>query len=489
VKKLTSATKSEKLKSLLTTLFVLIVGTLLTFKPPLDPDFGWHYKYGEYAIKNSQLLKTNIFSYVTEGHPWTNNYWIAEIVLYLMYSGTSFILPALVLSFVFNLVLLYIIRTFTKTKEGLWVTMITVSSYMGMYLIVSRPLYFSSIFMLLLIYLLLEKPRGHVAIPLLIFIWVNTHADFMLGLFIIGLYTLEKLLKLYKDKELTFNNITRVLVLPVSSFLVTFINPYGIKLWLTLFEEILVSSSNIIAEWHPINTGKNLEEFLQYTVLMLVGGFCLAATFIHRKKYKIWYPVTILVFFILANKSIYFFRVFLLIATPVAASFWGSFINQIKTNIKNQDILKATKIMGKILGFMVMLMLLALILEQMPQAYNLKTLDMAGEYPREAVEYIKANPDEFEGNMFNTYEWGGYLIWRLPKHKTFIDGRIVAYRPIVMKYIESFENKDAFFEMLREHNISWILIKEDSAHAKHIVADPEFDILIKNETTVLAKVR
>jgi hypothetical protein len=43
-------------------------------------------------------------------------------------------------------------------------------------------------------------------------------------------------------------------------------------------------------------------------------------------------------------------------------------------------------------------------------------------YPAGAVDFLKAN--KIHGNMFNPYDWGGYLIWSLyPDYKVFIDGR------------------------------------------------------------------
>jgi len=43
-------------------------------------------------------------------------------------------------------------------------------------------------------------------------------------------------------------------------------------------------------------------------------------------------------------------------------------------------------------------------------------------YPSGAVRFIQRNKPS--GNMFNPYNWGGYLIWHLyPEYKVFIDGR------------------------------------------------------------------
>ena len=42
-----------------------------------------------------------------------------------------------------------------------------------------------------------------------------------------------------------------------------------------------------------------------------------------------------------------------------------------------------------------------------------------------AVEFIRQS--HLEGRMLNDYTWGGYLIWALPEHKVFVDGRSDIY--------------------------------------------------------------
>ena len=47
-------------------------------------------------------------------------------------------------------------------------------------------------------------------------------------------------------------------------------------------------------------------------------------------------------------------------------------------------------------------------------------------YPKEAVVFLKEN--DVCGRLFNDYGWGGYLIWKLPSEKLFIDGRMPSWR-------------------------------------------------------------
>lgn len=45
-------------------------------------------------------------------------------------------------------------------------------------------------------------------------------------------------------------------------------------------------------------------------------------------------------------------------------------------------------------------------------------------YPAKAVQFIIEN--RLEGRLFNEYNWGGYIIWRLyPQQRVFIDGRVL----------------------------------------------------------------
>lgn len=51
-------------------------------------------------------------------------------------------------------------------------------------------------------------------------------------------------------------------------------------------------------------------------------------------------------------------------------------------------------------------------------------------YPCQAIKMLEGKT----GNIFNTYEWGGYLIWKLPKMKVFVDGRMPAWKDDFGRY-------------------------------------------------------
>jgi hypothetical protein len=59
-----------------------------------------------------------------------------------------------------------------------------------------------------------------------------------------------------------------------------------------------------------------------------------------------------------------------------------------------------------------------------PSSRNL-TRQVDQNNPVKAVEYIRAN--HLSGNMLNDYGYGGYLMWAMPEHPVFIDGRADLY--------------------------------------------------------------
>lgn len=48
------------------------------------------------------------------------------------------------------------------------------------------------------------------------------------------------------------------------------------------------------------------------------------------------------------------------------------------------------------------------------------------EYPKEAIDYLMKN--EIKGKLFGDYGWGGYLVWKMPNEKVFVDGRMPSWR-------------------------------------------------------------
>ena len=100
---------TAKRKEFIVKILIVFIGFFIMFKPTTDPDFGWHYKYGEYLFNNHHLLRQNIFSYNFASYEWANSYWLFEFMLFTTYKflGPIFagifysVLGTAVISFIF----------------------------------------------------------------------------------------------------------------------------------------------------------------------------------------------------------------------------------------------------------------------------------------------------------------------------------------------------------------------------------------------------
>lgn len=460
---------------------LLVFGTFVLFKPPIDPDFGWHYKYGEYLVQQGKILRENIFSYTNTNYEWVNSYWVAELIMYLSHHFLGSVLSTLILSVILSTVLLVIIKKQTKNLVNVSINYISLSVILSIYALTVRPLYYSTIFMFFLLYVLILKKDWIKFLPFVFLIWANTHADFVLALFVYGVYCLDSWVqkkiqvKHLKNLRLLINSFLdsfKILFLCVFS---TLLNPYGIKLWVTLAKEITQPIKSFVQEWVPFDFSyKNSSTiFISLFLAMgLISGFLV----FKRKKDQFgwWYKLSIIFFYILSIKACYFGRIFFIISSFAIIQELEILIRDLSTFFKNEkDYIPKISLAL----FLIFLCFTAgpLFVENVSLASDVSKWSIGSGYPYNALVYIKENP--MTGNMWNTYSWGGYLIWQLPEYKTFIDGRMTAWNEggkfFTKEYLQISrdpkKNSDLLNRYLSEYNITWVLDKPKSEVVKYLL--------------------
>jgi len=62
----------------------------------------------------------------------------------------------------------------------------------------------------------------------------------------------------------------------------------------------------------------------------------------------------------------------------------------------------------------------------------------------------------------NEYDWGGYLIWRVPERPVFIDGRLFLFLPDVLTdYEEIVFVRPSWRDRLARHDVTQVLLRPD----------------------------
>ncbi len=81
--------------------------------------------------------------------------------------------------------------------------------------------------------------------------------------------------------------------------------------------------------------------------------------------------------------------------------------------------------------------------------------------PVKATRFLKANP--IAGNVFNSYYWGGYLVWQLyPEKQIFIDGRVPAYPARFMQTAREMRFNSQIFQAVKDaYNFQYLIFPRD----------------------------
>lgn len=109
-----------------------------------------------------------------------------------------------------------------------------------------------------------------------------------------------------------------------------------------------------------------------------------------------------------------------------------------------------------------------------------------------AADFVKKN--KIEGPMFNNFDIGGYLIWKLyPQEKVFVDNRPEAYSVKFFSevYKPMQEDKEKWAEFSEQYGINFIFFGHTDAtpwgqaFLKNIVKDPVWRMIYLNENAVI----
>jgi len=101
----------------------------------------------------------------------------------------------------------------------------------------------------------------------------------------------------------------------------------------------------------------------------------------------------------------------------------------------------------------------------------------AEDYPVECLQV--AQKMHLRGPMFNTYRWGGYLIWNMyPDQRVFIDGRAdVMGQELMADWMRCHKLEPGWREVLDRYGIQWVLITRKSPLCRALRMTSDFRLL------------
>lgn len=391
----------------------------------LDPDFGWHLMSGLYFLEHG-IPATDIFTYTASNFPWVNHEWLSDMLLALLFAWGGYGLLAAVYAGMWTLS----VAILGKGVHPIIVITATIAllPFSGV-----RALTWTIIGLSLLILILRQKDtRWRFLIPPLFLLWANVHGSFLVGV-LYGAFVV------LKERSL------KLLLIGLVSLVATLCNPYGFELYTEIFRTMFDGElGRQVAEWQSFAL-----PIYAIPYILLYVGFVIYQERGAWRKY-IRFETVLLLGSVLSLRMLPLFIV-------TSMNHLQQAIDEIARSIPRTLDPHRKALIGTVV-YMPIIATIGLFAGD----HIVRQTELG--YPVQAVSYLNDNP--CAGNVFNSYNYGGYLIWQLPSHKVYIDGRMPSWERGDTKYMNDYEqvitNKEFREKEFARHNISCVLMESHS---------------------------
>src|SRR5581483_4522056 len=109
----------------------------------------------------------------------------------------------------------------------------------------------------------------------------------------------------------------------------------------------------------------------------------------------------------------------------------------------------------------------------------------AEKYPEAAVTYVRQQ--RLAAPIFNYYDWGGYLIWKLyPTYRVYIDGRADVYGDtFIENFLDVYRASANWEKTLGDKDVQLVLIEPDAPLATALAASPNWAQVFADSQSVI----
>ncbi len=418
---------------------IMLLGMALIV--PLQSDTWWLLRTGQDIVQQRTIITTDLYSWTNQGNFWPNHEWLTQAIMYVLYAIGSY--PLLVVAFASIIVLTWcLIYRSEKINPKLAILLLTLGIIDNVKGWSVRP-QIITICLFVLLVLMIQQRKYHWWIIPFMLVWANLHAGFVVGMVLIGIITVVNLVQR--------QDVMRWLLISALSFLASLCNPHGYELWLFTLNSLDSSTYAYIEEWQP-QRFTSLASYPYFLLVLVVGLVWYRRRYKPSSNYEWFLALATLLFGFMAFRSVrqnVFFDVLAVLllfkmfaVTPHSPSKTSAF----------------EPIQGVILGLTA---IIAISVVAFSWILRTPLLSQA------VLDSIK----NCSGNIYNTYNSGGDLIWYLPERPVFIDNRFDPYPPDFMNTNMQTEDNGAYKPLFEQYTIECALVEIDSPIAKNLRTD------------------
>jgi len=384
-----------------------------------DPDIGWHLRTGEWILSHRMVPVTDPFSQFGATRPWIAYSWLFDLLLVVL-TRTFGLAGVLIYAALFTVAILMTLHMLlARSGAGVIRTLVLLgASTIAIAPILTPRSWLVTILCFLIAWNVIDgaertgrRQRLIWLLPLFV-VWANVHVQFIYGLMLVGLYAIEPVVDRWRQQGARARaaghpeGAARWLLLG-ACMLATLVTPFGYRLYGTVVELAHDTGAFTYITELQAMTFRNPAHWV--TLALTIG----AAFTIGRHRSVgtlplLLFPVAIVLGYRAARDAwVVVFAAASILAIPSPAS-----------GYEPPFPLRPRFVTGLLFAVAA-----AAALIWMRLGISEATLEaqLADTYPAAAVAFIEQH--QYPGPLYNHFNWGGYLIWRLPRLPVSMDGR------------------------------------------------------------------
>ncbi len=326
------------------------------------------------------------------------------------------------------------------------------------------------------------RERWLLAAPLLMIPWVNVHGGFVYGPALLVLYALCKVpgwYRQWREDAAPAPNPAIVGGAILLAAVACLANPNGIAGASYPLEYVFGGHAwhkTVITEYESPDFSQPI--FIYLGVLIVVMTAALAAS---ERRSRLWDIALVSVFLFSTLKWQRNTALFAFAVAPMLSL-------HVTHLLRRAGLVRLASERHAAPSWLHLLIIIGLVVSAalaVPSALRKADDVFSKDLPIECTEYVKAN--DLQGRMFNTYRWGGYLIWHLwPEYEVFVDGRAdVMGRTLVQDWRKAHKLHDGWQDVLEEYEIDWAMLSVSAPLCRGLELHPDWEVACREPTARL----
>ncbi|HEX2907480.1 MAG TPA: hypothetical protein VHO69_11500 [Phototrophicaceae bacterium] len=465
-------------------LFALLFA--LAARIPTDTDTWWHIRSGEYTLTHG-MIYADPFSFTKAGQPWINHSWGAQLMLYGVWQLAGNFGLAVYTAGLATAGMAFVYKMSPGSVYLRALTLVLGAAAAAVFWS-PRPQMLSFALSAGVLYLLwLYKRRGIDRLwwlPVIMGVWGNLHAGFSIGfIFLFGLMAGEVLNHLFRpgaENVISWVGLRKLVLVTVVSAAALVMNPYGLQMLAVPFQTVSIGAlQNFIQEWNS----PNFHDRSTWPFIALLLGL-LGAAGASRKRLD-WTG------FVLVSGTAFMglsagrnIAVFAVVATPILTEQLDAVLTERSWDI--QPMRRVTPRLARLNAVLVAVIVLVAAAKVL-LVLDAKTVQKAQEesLPVKVTEYLQS--EHPSGPMFNSYNWGGYLMFALPETPVFVDGRTDLYGDdfLTNVYYQTAVGGETWRETLNQYGIRLVVVEAGSGLARQLRVEPGWTLDYEDQQAVV----